>query len=531
MRADNNWEDSVGKKLFDMEGELAPQAWENISRRIAPKPKRKPFWYWLPALLLFLAAPLAYFGSKNESFFRKPAGEPVISRHSAAHQSQTSSPAPAAQPFPDNSPARANVNEPEKAFPDPTANNSLAQNATQNPSQSQAAIAPGKSNVNKTILPGLAAAEEKNKPEEPLEKAPERSGKKRLNNLSGGVILAQTRPAINQNQGSGTLPKTLSDKAPKPGSQVTTVATSNTNPGTTKPENEAPVITKEMPLATVTGEKTEQVLAEITAIETPKTVVTLSSAEIPALDPGLAPVPAPADSLLAALPAEDSTRSEAAPRKATEKGNWQWGVYGAGQYAFQRVFANPADEVMILKLTNKNQLESERLGYEFGFRGYYPLKENVQLEVGFQFARLNQYLKFRTATTIADSVVLVNSGGNLSLEVSNREQEEILLFKYFFGGLYSGANVRLTNGLLLAGGLGANWLLWKNPDEKQIPIPTQSLNPYLSAGLRYQIPVSQGLSLQLGPTLQYYLRPVQKETAHYGAKPTTFGFSLGLLFK
>src|SRR6187402_2258772 len=64
MRADNNWEDSVGKRLFDVEGELSPQAWENISLRIAPKPKRPLLWYWLPALLLFVALPLAFYLGK-----------------------------------------------------------------------------------------------------------------------------------------------------------------------------------------------------------------------------------------------------------------------------------------------------------------------------------------------------------------------------------------------------------------------------------------------------------------------------------
>src|SRR5687768_14200303 len=65
MQADKKWEDSVGKRLYDFEGEPSPQSWDKINQRI--QPKRKPrWWLWLPALLLFIALPLTfYFNSDN----------------------------------------------------------------------------------------------------------------------------------------------------------------------------------------------------------------------------------------------------------------------------------------------------------------------------------------------------------------------------------------------------------------------------------------------------------------------------------
>src|SRR5688572_5847513 len=61
MRADNNWEDAVGKRLYDFEGELSPQAWQKINQRIQPKPKPWYRWLWLPALLLFISLPIAFY--------------------------------------------------------------------------------------------------------------------------------------------------------------------------------------------------------------------------------------------------------------------------------------------------------------------------------------------------------------------------------------------------------------------------------------------------------------------------------------
>ena len=86
MRADNNWEDSVGKRLFDVEGELSPQAWENISRRIAPKPKPRPLWYWLPALLIFVALPLAFY---QGNFFKNKPSEIAKNESQLAEEKAT----------------------------------------------------------------------------------------------------------------------------------------------------------------------------------------------------------------------------------------------------------------------------------------------------------------------------------------------------------------------------------------------------------------------------------------------------------
>ncbi|HSI89781.1 MAG TPA: hypothetical protein VK927_01630, partial [Adhaeribacter sp.] len=66
MRADNNWEDPVRKKLFEFEGPLTEQNWENISKQIQPKSKPWRRWLWLPALLVFIAIPVTfYFGAKD----------------------------------------------------------------------------------------------------------------------------------------------------------------------------------------------------------------------------------------------------------------------------------------------------------------------------------------------------------------------------------------------------------------------------------------------------------------------------------
>src|SRR5688572_3406430 len=64
MQADNNWEDKVGKKLYDFEAELSPQSWNDISKKMQPK-RRNRWFLWLPLVLALLSIPaLLHYSGK-----------------------------------------------------------------------------------------------------------------------------------------------------------------------------------------------------------------------------------------------------------------------------------------------------------------------------------------------------------------------------------------------------------------------------------------------------------------------------------
>jgi hypothetical protein len=185
---------------------------------------------------------------------------------------------------------------------------------------------------------------------------------------------------------------------------------------------------------------------------------------------------------------------------------------------------------MILKLNNKNEFSSERVGYEFGVRSYFPIRENIELETGLQFARLNQKFNFTVASEFADSTVSFMQNGNVQVDVFNRQLQEQHTFKYYFGGLYAGGNFGFGSSFKLTAGAGANWILSTNPNRKTSGIESHNFNPYLSAGLLYTKPLTSSLIWQAGPTVQYYLRQTQDEKAYFGAKPTTIRFTFGIRY-
>src|SRR5690606_38912617 len=129
--------------------------------------------------------------------------------------------------------------------------------------------------------------------------------------------------------------------------------------------------------------------------------------------------------LIAGLPEpEFSDEQNKQPKTTSQLQNWNFAVYGGPQYAFQRILPNTKDDIGILALKNKNALETERLGFEFGFRVSYEVRKNLELVVGFQATQISQFLRLETTSMKPDSVSIVQSTNAVTMQVFHTTREE-----------------------------------------------------------------------------------------------------------
>ena len=532
MQVDNDWEEGVGKKLFDFEGELSPQAWNNISRQI--KPNRNRRYFWLAGLLVFLTLPgTLYFtdslGWLSDSEQQIAGNTTEISTDKNATVASETVVLQAEKP-------ETNV--------DPEAENRVengitsAQKIAEENYEILDETEPRNTAKKPAKLPSSVALIAAKRPEKPAAAKDEmkRTNVKNPDNPSGAPI---TFAARSGNQHAGLLAfskagkkqsdNTLEKSATASAAGVKTVGFRTKKVGnnsiTSSAESNSGISSFGNSNAETSFIFPGKIKPEIAALDL------ISAGLLPPDFNALLP-----DSLkkylIATLP-EPANAEEENKRKQDKKSskNRALAVYITPHYTFQRVLPNQNDGVSILKMENRNAFESERFGYEAGFRGYYPVRKNLNLIFGLQAASVKQHLRLQTIGVQPDSVVVTQQGNSISMQVYNTPRNENHLFRYFLGGIFTGMNLRVTEKLDLSGGLGMNWLLQTKTTGEKAAVGGKNFNPYLNLGLQYQQPVSQKLTLTAGPSMQYYLKPMQEKQAFIGVKPTVIGFSVGMKYR
>ncbi|MFC5272370.1 hypothetical protein [Adhaeribacter terreus] len=539
MRVDNDWEEGIGKKLYDFEGELSPQDWANINQRL--KPRRNYRYFWLPALLFFLVLPTALYFSDSLSWLNSE--EQNLAQNSTDPVSENIK----------NEASKTVSVQGEKPEIKETVNS---------PAAAENGMVSGLK-THETITKDVAPISKGNS-----ENIQTNSGNESGKNLLAGGLITTNRPSRNVaimeknerteveskertstgsqniaarsgNQQAGTLAfhkveEVHADKATKPNvsSEIqnaktvgfsseklenTFVSVAAENNSDVKENAEILNANEAINANEIAGLelKTTAIAKAFSAIDFPKTLPDSLKKYL------IATLPQP----------ENQYENNDKKQDKNSASKWAFSVYGMPHYTFQRVLPNQQDNISILKLQNKNAFESERFGYEFGLRAYYQLRKNLQLNVGIQAARINQHLRLQTVNLQPDSVVTELQSNSVSMQLYHTQRQQEHLFRYYFGGIFTGLNLCLSEKLDMAGGVGMNWLLQTKSTREGTAIPTSAFNPYLNLSFQYKQPLSENLTLTAGPAMQYYLKPVQDKQAFVGVKPTTIGFSVGLKFK
>ena len=551
MPAENKWNDALGKRLYDFEEEPLPETWPKISDKL--KPRRYRWWFWLPLLPLLISLPWLV---KNPGL--RNAAEDRNQQTKLQNENSISviKPKPHTGTLqPEQKPGNIALNQPAPVS---------AEELTSEPNPQ---INSGKSNLNTAgdeeknipptrqseqqgyrpiiVTPGIAAVQETEEPGK-VNSAPEKQKKK---TLPQGLI-ARTRQQ-----------KAWPDKAAK--SLIPAGSTNKTAVPVLKekPENNLYAGASGQPAIAFKGKAGKNQAgkdlngspeAQKTLAGTANTVPEVNSGysetgatpqdQKSSLDLSVAFAPeqnAPAkqDSVLNqisdAIPlAQDSTENKAGNEPGKATGKWAFIVHGAPQIAYQQVFANRQDYLMVSKMNHLNTYSSERFGYELGIRSRYYLSEKIQLEAGFHFGQLKQTINITTMATQADSAVVQQQpNGNITMQVYNRQQNQQFVFQYYLGGAYLGANYVLLPKLHFQAGSGASTVFKYKNETKGLKAEITDVLPYLAAGFKYNWQPGRKVTLQAGPVMQYYLQAFQRGNAPVTAKPVTFGFSIGMQYR
>jgi hypothetical protein len=547
MQAENNWKDQLGKRLYDYEEEPLPDTWSKIEKDL--KPSRFRWWLWLPLVPLLIS--LLWLENSSGLANEEKAGEQTITGNTTpAEKIQV-----AAKPKRSDISAQAepgisktgNIVQPE--ISSEQANNKLS---AEKPKTGNAALVNG---IAESNGPAFISPTSKVKPGSFRDKPVKakaviiaavrpRPIKKQYSPIAESKIIEATNTSVsgklaatNGSKNAGTFEDKKQNRKNKEKEKATSL-----NIGKDKISSPASGgNTASGPTGTLNQTSANNLPGNKPVLNTPVAGVSIYSqavqteseiSEIPkenlALNQTTETLPVTLDSVSKTRPTSPDSSNK--PNNSAAR-KWSVLVYGSPQYAIQRVMANRNDQIMVLKMNNLNEYSSERLGYEFGFRGQYGLTEKVELEAGFQFAHLTQYLTFTTATGPADSTVVAQNNNQLGIQVYNRQEQQQYLFRYYLAGAFAGANYTVLPRLALSGGAGLNYVLRTESGQESISAPVSKLNPYLTIGLKYSWKLNENLTLQAGPTMQYYLKPLQKDEAPLCAKPTTFGFTVGIQFQ
>ncbi|KAA9345583.1 hypothetical protein [Adhaeribacter soli] len=551
MPAENKWNDALGKRLYDFEEAPLPETWSKISGEL--KPRRYRWWLWLPLIPLLISLPWVLKftviekhevgleqknnpkSEENLAFLQPANGTENSPSENKTGSIASNQPAPVSpKELTSGSDQQTNSGNPDKNTVD-----EIGKNVTPNRQAEKPAYRP------LVVIPGVAAIRETEDMEE--ENSISEKPKKKI--LSKGLIAHARRKDAKPTLASKSLnPEESKDNTTVP-DQKENSGNSVSAGGILQPaiafnrnakKDQAGKALNGSPDELKTENNAGFTVQEINSENKENGAATQDSKSSLGELSGLAPVQneaAKQDSVikpisLAANLTQDSSENKTRKQPVKTNNKWAFITYGTPQIAYQRVLANRQDNLMVVKMNHMNAYSSERLGYELGLRSRYYLSENLQLEAGLHFGQLTQSINLTTKATLADSAVVQQQpNGSVAMQVHNRQQKQQVIFRYYLGGVYLGANYVLLPKLHFNAGLGANTLLqYKNETEGFDPEITR-VAPYVTAGFKYNWQLGRDFTLQAGPVMQYYLQAFQRGNTPISAKPTTFGLSIGIQYR
>ncbi|MFD2515563.1 hypothetical protein ACFSRY_16945 [Pontibacter locisalis] len=241
--------------------------------------------------------------------------------------------------------------------------------------------------------------------------------------------------------------------------------------------------------------------------------------------------------------AQMTTRAEADTSTSGKKKEWFIGSTFASRYAFRSFTPTGADEIYITNLNTRNQLDPERLGFEFGVNIGKSLKPNLFLETHLSLVQLQENVSYSFTTGKVDTLLKsVSSDGKVLVKPVLSESERQLKSSFTYGGMRMGVTYyflqRAQSRLNLTVAGGVNVLLKGRTKEyvdgelaQTIVFPTEQnpleqTNYNLLLGLGYNVAVLDKYELMLMPNLNYFLASTYQKREPFGLKPYSFGLSM-----
>ncbi|MDX5483242.1 MAG: hypothetical protein LPK07_16295, partial [Hymenobacteraceae bacterium] len=240
-----------------------------------------------------------------------------------------------------------------------------------------------------------------------------------------------------------------------------------------------------------------------------------------------------------------STRPAPPEKRVSSRNEWTAGLYFAPRYAFRKFVPNASDDILITGVHSANQLDPERMGYEYGATYSRVVAPGLFLEGGISWMQLKENVAYTLTTGKIDTFSVSQTGsGQLVVETKLQTEDRQLISSYAYGGLRLGATYyfmeRKGSRLNITVAGGANLLIkgttrqysngeWREtvvfPSKENI---LEQSNYNLLLGVGYNVSLLQHYELSLMPAFNYFLGSTFKEREPLGLKPYSLGLNIQL---
>lgn len=224
---------------------------------------------------------------------------------------------------------------------------------------------------------------------------------------------------------------------------------------------------------------------------------------------------------------------------------WTLGLFFTPRYAFRKFMPVVSDEILITRLDNKNQSNTERVGYELGMQVSRAVRQNLYLESSLALVQLRENVSYSYATDKIDTLIRTVSGNNqLQVTPVYGTGQRQLVSSYAYGNWRLGAsyyfwqnayrrfNVTVSGGInVLAKGRTRQYT--DGMLEETVVFPSrdnilEQKNYNLSLGVGYTVSGGRPYELMIMPSFNYFLGSTFQAREPFGLRPYSIGVHLQL---
>ena len=507
------WEEHLGKRLQDMQGEPAFDAWDRIEAALDDKPKRH--WLWLPlsiaaaVAVLLIPAGLWFWQSGD----LMPGAAPSLAEQTtvsteigsenphtapeprAASTEQIATNAKDLKPGTETSGVAApKTAKAEKPF---AADQSLAGNllrqtkGTKSNSLAEAKAALATEAVDTNIKTQEA----------PL--TPDKDSDARES-----IALLETQKSVNsqldRNQNSIAAGKESAL------AEESAVAGASTGKISGAPTDQPGISTA---IASESNAANEQLQdAENQAEQPLQTIATLTPTSVPAKVEEEAPVILP-----------EMEKPVAVVREKTKKQSLLSSIWLEAQptMSYSRVEPSKTDGIIITSLNSDPALSTSRLGGQLAAGISYPIMKSLNWKSGAYYWFQQQRISYTYHNAQPDSYVAQSSRADqLSFSATHFEQTHTIEETFHNVGLSTGISYKLPTKFVSS---------FLDTDAQVHYNAHQKISSFLSIGYSIKARLQGKSSLLMGPAMQVQLNNNSSLSPHFEERPITFGFQMGVL--
>lgn len=474
------WEDSIGSRLQNLQGEPAFDAWERIEAELEEKPKRMA-WFWVAATIAMLAAPTAfYLWQPNQGQVNEPM---PMANHDPAAAKTPATHSPAAPVATSPAPAYAMDELAREVQPDQKENRRMDQGAE----KTVAAVSETETSKGKEEIAGASVFQQESQ----------------ANTLPSGAIDQKFSSSKFVSAASGSVVATGSTKEPAMSAGAAARRADALAGGTS-------VVTGSAGTAALDGAvpKRNQTIVGIASVA-PAAFPLEFSLEAPTYKPSYE-----TDKEMVVL-REKSKDKE----KGTLARLW---VEAMPTWSYRRIEPSQADAVVITAMEDQSALSSSRMGGQLAAGVAYPLGKKLQWKTGAYYWYQQQNWSYTYHSGKATSYrASLASADNFSVTPEFNEQTQTVDMTHHNVGVSTGLSYTLPTKFA--------------PSSLETRVHAQfnaqqEISSLLSFGYTIEAKLDQNTRLTFGPSLQLQLNNNQNVSPHFEDKPMSAGVQMGVIF-